>query len=233
VPALTGVSAARQQRPRPGVRVRRRLGSEFFVPRLTDELVKVDTRLFHTIASSHTPWLDETLPRLTRAANNSAIWIAIAGGLAAFGGHRGKRAALRGLGSIAVTSAFVNLLVKHLVRRPRPSLGRVPMARRLHRQPLTTSFPSGHAASAAAFAVGASSEVPQARIPLAALAAGVGYSRTYVGVHYPFDVLTGAAVGASIAMLTRLQWPLVGGPSVVVNVHEPSALGQRRAGRAA
>jgi undecaprenyl-diphosphatase len=179
------------------------------VPRLTDELVKVDSRLFHAVASSHTPWLDTTLPRLTRAANHSALWIATAGALAAFGGRRGKRAALRGLGSIGVTSALVNQGIKRLVRRPRPSLQRVPAARRLRAQPLTTSFPSGHAASAAAFAVGASSELPQARIPLGALAAAVGYSRIYVGVHYPFDVLTGAAIGAAIGMLTRLQWPLL------------------------
>ena len=179
------------------------------MPRLTDELVKIDSRLFHAVASSHTPWLDETLPRLTRAANNSAIWMAIAGGLAAFGGRRGKRGALRGLGSIGVTSLLVNQGVKRVVRRPRPSLRRVPVARRLHVQPLTTSFPSGHAASAAAFAVGVSSELPRAAVPLAPLAAAVGYSRTYVGVHYPLDVLTGAAVGAAIGMLTRLQWPLL------------------------
>jgi undecaprenyl-diphosphatase len=179
------------------------------IRRPIDKLVQLDCRLFDRVASSRVPALDKTLPPLTRAANNSAIWIATAGALTAFGGRRGKRAALRGIGSIGLTSLFVNQVIKRLVRRPRPSLRRVPAARRLRAQPLTTSFPSGHAASAAAFAVGVSSELPAARVPLAALAGAVGYSRTYVGVHYPFDVLTGAAIGASIGMLTRLQWPLL------------------------
>src|SRR5436190_5154616 len=177
--------------------------------RFLDKAVELDSRLFKKVAKSHTPWLDRTLPALTRAANNSVLWIVISGLLAAFGGRRVKRAALRGIGSIGITSLFVNQVAKRIVRRPRPSLRRVPVARRLRSQPLTTSFPSGHAASAAAFAVGASSELPQTRVPLAALAGAVGYSRTYVGVHYPLDVVTGWAIGAGIGMLTRLQWPLM------------------------
>src|SRR5215208_69172 len=133
--------------------------------RLIDKLVELDCRLFDTVASSHTPVLDKALPWLTRAANNSVLWLLSAGGLTAFGGRRGKRAALRGIGSIGLTSLFVNQVIKRLVRRPRPSLRRVPAARRLRAQPLTTSFPSGHAASAAAFAVGVSSELPVARVP--------------------------------------------------------------------
>jgi undecaprenyl-diphosphatase len=179
------------------------------VRKVTSRLVQLDCRLFDKVASSQTPWLDKTLVNLTRAANNSVIWMVTAALLGALGGRRGKRAALRGVGSIGLTSLFVNQVVKRLVRRPRPSLRRVPAVRRLRTQPLTTSFPSGHAASAAAFAVGVSSELPAARVPLAALAGAVGYSRTYVGVHYPFDVLTGAAIGASIGALTRLQWPIL------------------------
>jgi diacylglycerol kinase family enzyme len=107
------------------------------------------------------------------------------------------------------------------VRRPRPSLRRVPAIRHLRSQPLTTSFPSGHAASAAAFATGVSAEVPEARIPLGALAAAVGYSRTYVGVHYPLDVLVGAGIGAGIGMATRAQWPVL--PSEVEERRPSSA----------
>jgi len=179
------------------------------VRRATDRLLKHDIALFDRVSRSHGSFLDRVLPRLTRAANHSALWLVAAGFLGTLGGRRGKRAALRGLGSISLTSLLVNQVIKRLVRRPRPALRHVPAARRLQAPPMTTSFPSGHAASAAAFAVGVASEYPRAGAPLGALAAAVGYSRTYVGVHYPLDVAVGAATGTAVGLLTRLVWPVL------------------------
>lgn len=169
--------------------------------------MRVDCELFDRVAASHTPALDRVLPRLSRAANHSLLWIAAAGAMVVTGRASARRAAARGLGSIAVTSALVNLGVKRGVRRPRPSLRRVPAIRRLPVQPLTTSFPSGHAASAAAFAVGVGIERPRVAVAVAPVAAAVAYSRVYVGVHYPADVLVGALIGSGVALLSRLQWP--------------------------
>ncbi|HEY3021386.1 MAG TPA: phosphatase PAP2 family protein [Solirubrobacteraceae bacterium] len=177
--------------------------------RLLATIVELDCAVFDRVAKRHTPSLDRTLPRLTRAADHSLLWLAVAAVLAVAGGRRGQRAALRGVGSIAITSLLVNQAIKRLVRRPRPSLRKVPAARRLRIQPLTTSFPSGHAASAAAFATGVSVEVARARTPIGALAAAVGYSRTYVGVHYPLDVVVGATIGAAVGALTTVPWPVL------------------------
>ena len=135
--------------------------------------------------------------------------MAVGGALAAGGGRRGRRAAVRGLGSISVTSFVVNQTIKRAVRRPRPALRSVPAARRVKVAPLTTSFPSGHAASAAAFATGVTLELTPAAAPLGLLAAAVGLSRVYVGVHYPLDVLVGAGIGAGVARLGARFWPVL------------------------
>ena len=163
----------------------------------------LDRALFARVARGRGPGLDRTLPRLSVAANHAFLWVGASAVLGVFGGSAGRRAAARGMGSVVVTSALVNLAVKRVVRRPRPGLWGVPAARRLRVQPLTTSFPSGHAASAAAFAVGAGVEAPRVGAALAPVAAAVAYSRIYVGVHYPGDVAAGAAIGAAVAALGR------------------------------
>jgi undecaprenyl-diphosphatase len=67
--------------------------------------------------------------------------------------------------------------------------------------PRSTSFPSGHAASASAFGTVATAS-PEAGLPLSAAAALVAYSRVHTGVHYPLDVIAGSLTGATLAQLT-------------------------------
>jgi undecaprenyl-diphosphatase len=59
--------------------------------------------------------------------------------------------------------------------------------------------PSGHAASAFAFAAGVAAEAPQAGLALIAAGAVVAYSRVHTGVHYPGDVIAGSLTGAAVA----------------------------------
>src|SRR3954449_8365433 len=176
--------------------------------RMRGRLVRLHCELFARVAGAQAPWLDRGVPLLSRSANHSALWIAVGTCLGTAGGRRGRRAAIRGVASIGITSLVVNQAIKRVVQRPRPDLRHVPVVRRVKVAPLTTSFPSGHAASAAAFATGAASELPPAGAPLAVLAAAVGASRVYVGVHYPLDVLVGFAAGAAVATLSRRIWPV-------------------------
>jgi undecaprenyl-diphosphatase len=68
--------------------------------------------------------------------------------------------------------------------------------------PLSTSFPSGHSASAFAFATAVGSVLPIDAIPIRALASAVAYSRVHTGVHYPADVIAGAWLGTTLAQIT-------------------------------
>jgi undecaprenyl-diphosphatase len=126
------------------------------------------------------------------------LWLAVAAALAAGGGPRGRRAATAGLLAVGAASPLTNIVLKSIGRRTRPdrTSAAVPLARHVP-MPASTSFPSGHAASAFAFATGAGHVFPAVGAPLGLLAAAVAYSRVHTGVHYPADVIVGALVGTS------------------------------------
>ena len=169
------------------------------------ELGQVDLAVYRAIAGTPTPTLDEPLRRLSGLANHSKLWMAIAGALLAFGGRAGRRAALTGLVAVGVNSAVVNLPMKFASGRARPDrdAAGVPAERHVP-MPTSTSFPSGHSASAFAFATAVASSQPALGVPLRGLAAAVAYSRVHTGVHYPGDVVVGSLVGMTIGQATAL-----------------------------
>ncbi|MCP2337054.1 bifunctional phosphatase PAP2/diacylglycerol kinase family protein [Actinomadura rupiterrae] len=171
-------------------------------------LGRLDRDAFERVAEARLPGLEYVLPRLSRAADHGLLWFGTAAALGASGRPRLRRAALRGLIGIAVASPVVNLLGKQAFRRRRPVVDLVPPVRIRWKLPTSHAFPSGHSASAAAFATGVAMEAPPAvAVPIAGVAAAVCFSRVYTGAHYPGDVLAGAAVGAAAALGTRLVWP--------------------------
>lgn len=137
----------------------------------------------------------------SRAANHSRLWLGVAGGLAAAGGTRGRRAASRGLLGIAITSAIVNGPMKFFWRRKRPAAELLGLGPSLVTMPTSFSFPSGHSASAFAFATGVAREWPAVGAPVGVAAGLVAYSRVHTGVHFPGDVLAGAGIGVAAGML--------------------------------
>lgn len=144
---------------------------------------------------------------LSRAANHGRLWLGVAAVLGA-GKGTGRRAAVRAMGSLAISSALTNVVAKSVFHRRRPNLADHPPVRRLRREPISSSFPSGHSASAAAFATAVAMESPLLAVAVAPLATAVAYSRVHVGVHYPGDVVAGSAIGAGVALATRHWWPV-------------------------
>ena len=167
-----------------------------------EDLRRLDLAAYAAIATTPTPSLDRFFRHVSSSADGSRIWLLGAAAIAVLGDAAGRRAAVDGVASIGMTSALVNLVLKPLGGRRRPDRDThaVPIARQVA-MPRTTSFPSGHAASAFAFAAGASRHVPALGFPLNAAAAVVAYSRVHTGVHYPADVIAGAVTGAAVAPL--------------------------------
>ena len=175
------------------------------------EADRLDVAVYAAIAATPTPRLDVAMSRLSRAADYSKLSLSAAALLAIARGRPGRRAAMSGLGSVAATAALVNLVLKRSGRRrPDPGTVDVPVARRV-RMPRSTSFPSGHAAAAFAFATGVGHVLPRPAAPLHVLAALVAYSRVHTGVHYPSDAIAGAVVGTAVAQLSVNALDSLGG----------------------
>jgi undecaprenyl-diphosphatase len=137
---------------------------------------------------------------LSRAGNFGAVWLVLLGVIAVFGKRAGRTVALAGLFALVLGHVASDVL-KELTVRPRP-FASLPAVRSLVAEPSSYAFPSGHATSAFSAATGvvlAAKRSPK-RVPwlgwgMLVLAAAISYSRVYVGVHYPTDVLAGVGLG--------------------------------------
>ena len=144
--------------------------------------------------------LDPLFVALSYAGSFGFIWLVIA---VAISGFSWSRPWLWTRVAVAIIVAeSVSGALKLWVGRDRPPLSN-PDPEPLVHLPSTYSFPSGHATVSFACATVLALAVPRLRVPLYTLATLISFSRVYVGVHYPFDVLAGAVLGVAIAIALR------------------------------
>ncbi|MBG6239136.1 undecaprenyl-diphosphatase [Mycetocola sp. CAN_C7] len=167
---------------------------------------RVDARAGRRInARGVHPGVDRSMVRLSRSADRGVLWFGAAAVLLLLTKYR---PAVRGVASLTVASAVTNLVGKELFGGSRPLLKDIPVGRRLVSRPESGSFPSGHSASAAAFAAGVALESPAIGAVVAPVAGAVAYSRLHTGAHWLSDVLGGVAIGAGVAVLGKLLFPV-------------------------
>jgi undecaprenyl-diphosphatase len=133
------------------------------------------------------------------------MWVIFALLKALRGGRANERAALRGIAATGIESFLVNVLLKSVFQRERP-LEQVEHPLPL-RQPLTSSFPSGHATAAFCGAVILSEDDSLAPIYFGA-AAVIAASRVYVKIHHASDVVGGIIVGIALGKVAKRLIPL-------------------------
>jgi undecaprenyl-diphosphatase len=142
------------------------------------------------------------IDRVGNVTKRPPIWAVVAAALVWRGGARGRDAAARGGVGYAVAAVLANLVVKPLVKRRRPD-----GSEQARIGPLTSSFPSGHAATDLAFVFGVSQAVPAMFVPLSAATLTAHWSLVRTRAHHLSDVLAGGALGIAVAAGVRAAWP--------------------------
>ena len=141
----------------------------------------------------HTPQIERAVIGFSRIGEHGAVWLAL--GAAGRGASPARRPCWRrAQRAVALAYAF-NTALKLAARRRRPQLAGLPP---LTGTPTGLGFPSAHASTSFAGAL-AYSRLGLPRARLYGLALGLAASRAYLGVHYPSDLLGGAALGTVVA----------------------------------
>jgi len=171
---------------------------------MIDFLYSIDLKLFYFINHSlSNPAFDKFFPFITDVKHWYIAYI-ILWFIAIFkGGRIGKIAAFTAILVIAFSDQFSSSFLKNIFQRIRPC-NALPDVNLLSYCSGSYSFPSSHAVNNFAIAVFFARLFPKLKVTLIIVASLVAFSRPYVGVHYPADIVGGAAIGALIGYLFSL-----------------------------
>lgn len=167
---------------------------------MLEAIQHLDSLYLLAIQQTRVEMLNPLVECYTKLGDIGLLWIVLSVGMLLH--KKTRKVGCCALTALLFGALCTNVVLKHLVARPRPWLD-VAGLTTLVAEPDPNSFPSGH--TCAAFAAGMVwwKRLPWrwGRVGAVILAVAMGLSRLYVGVHYPTDVLAGAVIGTACALL--------------------------------
>jgi undecaprenyl-diphosphatase len=174
-------------------------GTEIFI-NIISLIKNLDNSILLYIKNNmHGPILDKAMVIITSLGNEGAIWIVIAGFLII--NKKYRKIGLMVLGALILSTILGEGILKHLVQRIRPSAD-IPAVNLLIPKPLSYSFPSGHTTSSFAVAGVLAKYLKKYAFIFWGVASLIAFSRLYLYVHYPTDVLAGIILGLICSRIT-------------------------------
>lgn len=181
-----------------------------------DAIGRLDFAVFQWLRTHQSPWLDVLMAGLSDVARGGFIWIVFAF-LIAFLYRSRWPAVVQVILAIVLAHLIADEVAKPYFNRSRP-FESYAESRVYGYRPTTRSFPSGHAATAIAGVCALAHMAPEARSIFWIFAVLIAFSRVYLGVHYPADVLGGALLGFGVGQFvvggTRWRFSNVRSPGV-------------------
>ena len=177
---------------------------------MLDNIIQIDRALMVFFNKSiSNSFFDVIMPTITSKDFLTLIGITLIFYLAIFCGKRGKIALLVLIFAAGISDAICAQIIKPWVGRIRPSHEFIDYINLLVKKGGKWSFPSNHAANSFAFATVLSYFYERKKLFLFVSASVIAYSRVYVGVHYPLDILFGALTGYVLSWVVLSFWVII------------------------
>lgn len=168
---------------------------------MLDQIVKIDTQIFRAINNFHFKALDFLMYLVSLIGELAIVWFA-AGLLILYKNKKdGKKILVLLTVAILLTLVVNHIVIAYFISRSRPYIELLDV-HQLGKQWKDSSFPSGHVSSAVASTVILGKYYKKWILPMILLIVLTMYSRVYLGMHYPGDVLGGVLVGLVCGWVT-------------------------------
>lgn len=157
--------------------------------------------ILRAIDSIHNPVLDKIMVFITHLGDAGIFWIAITIVLLFFRKYR--KIGVVSAGALILSLLFTNVIIKNMFDRVRPFMYDEAIRQSLLiKEPFDSSFPSGHSSASMAAAVSIFIYNKKMGIPAVLLALLIAFSRMYLFVHFPTDIISGLVLGVLYAIMS-------------------------------